>query len=211
MLQFITTLLLIKNYIKITFPNLDYHSIYRSLFCLFISISSCFTIFYHWETFKSNPLAYTLESYLINMFMIFYMGYDLIWIFVKKRFRLDLVIHHILCIICYYKFSSHILLTYYAINEVISAFNWISLIYPNYDWVVRILKLASILFVRLNVWINGFILMYNTDMFTTLIIFTLLFVSLDIYWVTIIVGNMMKNVAIKTVQYIKKNKHKLRG
>ena len=210
MLQFITTLLLIKNYIKIKFPNLDYHSIYRSLFCLFISISSCFTIFFHWKTFLSNPMAYTLESYLINMFMIFYMGYDLVWIFVKKRFRFDLVIHHVLCIICYYIYSSHILLTYYAINEVISAFNWISLIYPNYDWIVRILKLASILFVRLFVWINGLVLMHNTELFTTLLVITLLFISLDVFWITIIVGNMLKKVATKTVQYIKKNKHKLR-
>ena len=208
MLSIITTLLLIKNFIKIKFPDLDYHSIYRSLFCFFISTFSCFTIFINWDIFITDPLAYTLQSYIINTFMVVYMGYDLIWIFVKKRFRLDLFIHHILCLIGYIMYGQHILLTYYAINEIISAFNWVSLVFPNYDWVVRILKLISIIFVRLFVWINSLILMYNTEYFYIILIFMIGFISLDIFWITIIIGNMLKNIAIKTVQYIKKNKYK---
>jgi hypothetical protein len=119
---------------------------------------------------------------------------------------MDLFIHHVLCIIVYTKYSSNILLTYYAINEIISAFNWVSLIFPKYEWIIRILKLAAILFVRLFIWINGLVIMFNSELFTVLLCFTLLFVSLDIFWITIIIGNIIKSLAVKTVQYIKKNK-----
>ena len=206
MLPIITTLLLIKNYIKLKFPDLDYHSIYRSLFCFAISTLSCFTIFLEWNTFISDPMAFTLQSYLINTFMVVYMAYDLIWIFVKKRFRFDLFIHHVVCLIVYMNYRSHILLTYYAINEIISAFNWVSLVFPNFEWLIRILKLCSILFVRLIIWINGLVLMHNTEFFNIILVCTTLFLSLDIFWITVIIGNIFKNLAKKTIQYIKKNK-----
>ena len=71
------------------------------------------------------------------------------------------------------------------------------------------MKLTSIICVRSLIWINGLVLMHNTEYFYTLLLFTMLFVSLDIFWVTILVGNILKSTAVKTVNYIKKNKHKL--
>ena len=133
MIQLITPLLLIRKYIKEKYANLDYHSIYRSLFCLIISMYSSFIIYFNWDSFVQNPLITSYSSYLINISMLMYMIIDLGWMVINNKYRIDLFLHHILCLFVYLYYYDYMILTYYAINECLSAFNWISLIYPNYE------------------------------------------------------------------------------
>jgi hypothetical protein len=74
---------------KTKFINIDYHSIYRSFCCWLISISSSFIIFFNWDQFIENPMSYNIFSYLVNIFMLVYLGIDLIWIILKKKLRLE--------------------------------------------------------------------------------------------------------------------------
>jgi len=206
MLQFITSLVLVREYFKNKFNNLDYHSIYRSWFCLLISILSSCTMFINWDTFIENPLITNSFSYILNTFMIVYMGYDIICFLINEKLRIDLLCHHILCLIIFIFYREHLLLTFYSICEVISAFNWIGIIYPNYNWITRILRAGSIIFVRLWVWIFGLKIMYSTEYFNIILLYTIIFITLDMYWLSIIYNNFKKrNTVIQ--KYIKKYKN----
>jgi hypothetical protein len=208
MIHIATILLFIRNYIKYNFANIDYHSLYRSLFCLCITIFSSYTIFLNWDQFILNPECTSLLSYILNIFMLFYMLYDLIWIFIKRKFRLDLIIHHIFCLFIYYNYYSYMCVTYYIINECISAFNWVTIIFPNNNKLIKIInyyRLFSIIFIRFWIWLGGLYMFTNCFLYTTMCYSLIMFFSLDLYWTILIIKNLNKKIELPQ-KYVKINK-----
>ena len=79
------------------------------------------------------------------------------------------------------------------------------LIYPNYEHLIKVLRILLIIFVRLFIWIGGLILLQDTEIYFIASIITLLFFSLDIYWLSVTFINFNKKMIKITVKYIKKN------
>ena len=53
-------------------------------------------MFINWESFIENPLVTNNFSYILNTFMIVYMGYDIFCFLIDKNFRIDLLFHHLI-------------------------------------------------------------------------------------------------------------------
>ena len=201
MIEILTFLIIAREFIKNNFNKYDYHSIFRSFFCLSISTLSAIVCFIYWDALIANPLSYNVYSYIINTFVLIYMLYDIVYFIYKKKIRADLMFHHIVCAIIFLTYRRYFILTFVTIAEIISAFNWIGLIYPTYDYITKNLRLASILFVRLWLWLYSIVLLYNTSQFYFILALLSIFFGLDIYWLHVIHNNYYKRAA-----YIKKNK-----
>ena len=98
--------------------------------------------------------------------------------------------HHIICIILYGLCWDKILLSFCASGEILSAFNWIGIMYPKYEWSIKLFKLYSIIFIRFGIWIytlffiSKYVYLYWIGFF---ILF--FFICLDCYWICIIISN----------------------
>ena len=207
MLNFLLVILIFcRQFIKKNYSNKDYHSIYRSIYCMFITIFSLYQTYYNFTELKQFPLLKaTNTSLLINNFMFVYMIYDIWYFFYSKKVRYDLLLHHILCLIAFYNYKNYFFMTFGSIAEIISAMNWLSLIKKKYINITRYFRIFSIILVRLPIWLIFINLFKNTEYIYTSSICMLIFILLDIYWLNVIYINMNK---VYINNYIKINKIK---
>ena len=125
--------------------------------------------------------------------MLCYMLIDTGYFLYKQKYRAELMCHHIVCIGLYGFFYDKCILSFCACNEILSAFNWIGIIYPNLEWTSKFFRLYSILFIRLFVWVYTLFFLYNIKyVFELAFGFILIFIFLDIYWTWIIISNYLK-------------------
>lgn len=190
MLIYLFIIILLKTYFKSYYKKYDYHSLFRSFFCFGISTLSLLTTILYWNNLILNPFDSNWLSIHINKLMLTYMLYDTAYYIYSNKYRIDLLIHHIICIGFFGIYYNKLLLTFCSINEIISAFNWIGILYPNYSWIGKLIRLYSILFVRLFVWIYTLYFIHN-DIFIFYIglLFVSIFIGLDLYWISIILNN----------------------
>lgn len=196
-LMFIMTtiiILLFRKIIKKIFKNLDYHTLFRSFFCLFISTVSLAVSILNWDLLLTNPIGIDNLSLFVNNMMLSYMLVDTIYYLYKKKYRFELIFHHIICLFIYGFFVNRRILTFCAINEILSSYNWIGILYPNLEWISKLFRLYSIIFVRLFVWI--FVLVFLNQyqyIYQFALLFIFIFICLDIYWTWIIIKNYLKH------------------
>lgn len=206
MLNILTILMFCRQFIKKNFEDKDYHSIYRSIYCLLITIFSFYQTSCNWTELKQFPmLNATHSSLIINNFMFVYMIYDIWYFFYSKKIRYDLLFHHILCMIAFYNYKNYFIMTYGSIAEIISAMNWLSLINKKYNNLTRLFRIFSIIFVRLPLWFNIINLFSNTEYNILSIYIMAIFIGLDLYWLKVIYSNIYENYINN---YIKINKKK---
>jgi hypothetical protein len=204
MLNILTVLMFCRQFIKKNFSDKDYHSIYRSIYCLLITIFSFYQTNYNWKELKQFPMMNaTYSSLLINNFMFVYMIYDIWYFFYSKKIRYDLLFHHILCMIAFYNYKNYFIMTYGSIAEIISAMNWLSIINNKYNYLTRLFRIFSIIFIRIPLWLNIINLFKYTEYNISSCCIMSIFIGLDIYWLKIIYNNIFES---KLYKYIKINK-----
>lgn len=173
--------------------NLNAHSLFRSFFCFFISTLSMGSSIINWNHLITNPLDSTYLSTIINKLMLAYMIIDTGYFVLEKNIRLELLFHHMICIGLYGFFWDKSLLSFCSISEILSAFNWIGILYPNHEWSIKLFRLYAIIFIRLGVWIWTLGILSNHNYYYWIgIIFVFIFICLDCYWVWIIISNYLK-------------------
>ena len=191
-------IVIFKQIINNIFKNtINKHSLFRSFFCFFISsLSLCFSIYY-WSNLLSNSLEPTYLSSVINKLMFVYMLVDTFFISIIttdiKELRIELIFHHVICIGLYGLFYDKAILAFCALGEILSAFNWIGIIYPQHEWSVKLFRLYSILFIRFFVWIFTLVFLHQyLWLFWFGLLGVVIFVCLDCYWALIILSNYFK-------------------
>ena len=204
MLNFLTILVFCRQFIKKIFGNKDYHSIYRSFYCMFITIFSFYQTYFNWDKMKKNPLLEAnTSSLIINNFMFVYMIYDIWYFFYSKKIRYDLLFHHIICLIAFYYYKQYFFMTFGSMAEIISSVNWLSLINNKFTNFTRFFRMFSIILVRLPMWLTA-ITLFKDTIYTFISLFCMIiFILLDIYWLKVIYKNMNDK---RGINYIKKNK-----
>lgn len=190
MIIYLLFIILFKTFFKLHFKKYDYHSLFRSFFCFGISTLSLLTTVLYWNDLILKPFDTNWISIHINKLMLNYMIYDTLYYIYSKKYRIDLIIHHIICI-CFFGINyDKLLLTFCSINEIISSFNWIGILYPKYIWIGKFIRLYSILFIRFFVWLYTLYFIRNdTNIFYLGLIFISVFIGLDLYWIWIIISN----------------------
>lgn len=192
---------------KFKYSNTNTHSLFRSFFCLFISTGSMGICILNWDNLIQNPTGFNYYSSLINRLMFNYMLYDTIYFFYKKQYRLELLIHHLICAIIFGMYWDKFILTFCTINEILSGYNWIGLINNKFEWLTKLLKLYSLIFIRSGIWINTlFMLSKSKEYYQMGLIVIGIFVCLDLYWIGIILYNFFNST--KKNNKIKNNKIK---
>lgn len=192
--------------------NNESHQLFRSAFCFFIStLSIVFSIIY-WEYLISNSIETILLSTIINKLMFSYMLVDTLYIcydyYNKNNLRLELVLHHLVCLCLYGIFWDKAILSFCSSAEILSAYNWVGILFPQYEWTVKIFRLYSIILIRFFIWIFTLVFLRNYNyLFWFGFIFIMIFISLDCYWVWIIISNYTKYKTF-IVDKIKKNSKK---
>jgi hypothetical protein len=196
MIFFLGIIILYRFIIDYVFKNLviiNTHSLFRSFFCFFISTLSMGSSIINWNHLITNSLNPTYLSTIINKLMLAYMIIDTMYFIFEKNIRLELLFHHTICIGLYGFFWDKSILSFCSISEILSAFNWIGILYPNYEWSIKLFRLYAIIFIRLGVWICTLgILSKYTYYYWLGIIFILIFICLDCYWIWIIIANYIK-------------------
>lgn len=187
---------LIKNYfLKNTkkFNARDLHTLFRSFFCFFISnISLIFSIIY-WNKLINYPLEKKFFSSIINNLMLSYMIIDTGFFIINKETRIEIILHHVICIILFGFFDDKSILAFSSIGEMLSSFNWIAVLYPHHEWIVKLYKLYTIIFVRFFIWTFCLILINKYKWFNLLsYLIAIIFYLLDLYWASIIIFNFFK-------------------
>jgi len=90
MLNILTVLMFCRQFIKKNYSDKDYHSIYRSIYCLLITIFSLYQTNKNWKELKQFPMMNASHSsLLINNFMFVYMIYDIWYFFYSKKISHD--------------------------------------------------------------------------------------------------------------------------
>ena len=186
-------ILLFRKVIKKIFYKYEYHSLFRSFFCSFISTLSIGTSIINWNLLLTNPIDNNNLSLIINNLMLAYMIIDTSYYLIKKNYRVELILHHLICLFIYGFYRDKCILSFCSINEILSSFNWIGIIYPNLEWVSKLFRLYSIVFIRLFVWVFTLLFLYKLDfIFQFACGFIFAFICLDIYWSWIILSNYFK-------------------
>lgn len=118
---------------------------------------------------------------------------DTVYFVLEKNIRLELLFHHAICIGLYGFFWDKSILSFCSISEILSAFNWIGILYPNHEWSIKLFRLYAIIFIRFGIWIWTLgILSKHTYYYLVGFIFVLIFICLDCYWAWIIISNYLK-------------------
>lgn len=171
------------------------HALFRSFFCFIIStLSLCFSIC-HWSHLLVNSLESTYFSSIINKLMLAYMLVDTTFITMgdAKELRIELIFHHAICIGLYGLFNDKAILAFCALGEILSSFNWIGIIYPQYEWSVKLFRLYSILFIRFFVWTFTLVFLHQYYwLFWFGFMSVIIFFAIDCYWTWIILSNYLK-------------------
>lgn len=217
LLFYLTIIVIFKQIINNIFKNtVNKHSLFRSFFCFFISsLSLCFSICY-WHHLLLNSLEPTYLSFIINKLMLAYMLVDTFFITRTNvtELRIELIFHHAICIGLYGLFYDKAILAFCALGEILSAFNWIGIIYPQHEWSVKLFRLYSILFIRFFVWVFTLVFLHQyLWLFWFGLFAIMIFVCLDCYWIWIILSNYFKykkyiggKIISKTKKIISKTK-----
>jgi hypothetical protein len=198
-LIYLGIIFLFKYTVDIFFKKINNsHTLFRSFFCFFIStLSLCFSI-YNWSYLLSNSLDPTYLSTIVNKLMLSYMLIDTFYLTKNiKEIRIELIFHHIICIGLYGLFYDKSILAFCALGEILSAYNWIGIIYPQYEWSVKLFRLYSIVFIRSFVWTFTMVFLYQyryqyNYIFLFGFISVLIFLALDCYWAGVIIVNYLK-------------------
>lgn len=196
LLFYLAIIVIFKQIINNIFKNtVNKHSLFRTFFCFFISsLSLCFSI-YHWQHLLSNSLEPTYLSFIINKLMLSYMLVDTFFITTTdvKELRIELIFHHAICIGLYGLFYDKAILSFCALGEILSSFNWIGIIYPQYEWSVKLFRLYSIIFIRFFVWVFTLVFLRQyLVLFWFGLLGVIIFFALDCYWAWIILSNCFK-------------------
>ena len=85
--------------------------------------------------------------------------------------------------------------------------NWLSLINKKYNYLTRLFRIFSIIFIRIPLWLNIINLFKNTEHNISSSYIMSIFIGLDIYWLKIIYNNIYEN---KIKKYIKINKKEIK-
>lgn len=182
--------LMISNLFK---KKQDLHSLFRSFFCFFISMMSLFFSINNWNILIQNPLQTTQLSLIINKLMFSYMLFDTIYFIQSNTIRIELIFHHIICLLLYGLCYDKSILSFCALGEILSAFNWIGILYPKYEWTVKLFRLYSILFIRFYVWFFTLFFLSNYKfLYWFALVMVIIFICLDCYWSWIIITNLLK-------------------
>lgn len=202
MILYLILVIFLKLLINKYFANInENHSLFRSFFCFFISTLSLFNSVIEWNNLITNPVGFTYLSTIINKFMLSYMLVDTLYFISIKNMRVELLLHHIICIILYGLFYDKAILSFCACAEILSAFNWIGILYPKIEWTNKLFRLYSIIFIRIFIWFYTMFFMLDYAFYNYLTIyFCIIFICLDCYWALIIIANYYKYEKI-----IKKN------
>ena len=195
LLKYIIQIIIFRKIIKLLFANYDYHTLFRSFFCLFISSFSFIASIYNWDKLLTNPFESNYLSLIINNLMISYMLIDTGYFLFKQNYRMELIFHHVICIGFYGFYNDTGILSFCAGCEILSAFNWVGIIFPNLEWTSKLFRLYSILFIRLFIWVYTLVFLSNIkNIFLLAIGFggVSCFILLDIYWTWIIIKNYFK-------------------
>lgn len=183
---------IINNYFS---KKIDTHSLFRSFFCFFISTLSIFFSINNWNNLLIKPLESTNLSIIINQLMLAYMLVDTFYycLILNKNIRKELILHHIICICLYGIFYDKLVMSFCSLGEILSAFNWIGIIYPKYEWTIKLFRLYSILFIRFFVWTFTLVFLYKyTYLFWLGLVGVITFICFDCYWIYIILLNYIK-------------------
>lgn len=169
------------------------HSLFRSFFCFFIStLSLCFSI-YNWSYLLTSSLESSHLSIIINKLMLAYMIIDTLYLITNKELRIELIFHHGVCIGLYGFFYDKSIMAFCALGEILSSYNWIGIMYPQYEWTIKLFRLYSILFIRFFVWTFTLVFLYHHYWFYWFgFIGVIVFLTLDFYWAGIIILNYLK-------------------
>lgn len=194
MLYHIGFIIILKFLIKYIFVNSN-HALFRSLFCLFISCFALIISAIYLQDIINNPIHNSITnyySYNINKFMMSYLSFDLLYFtYYNQLFsRIELTFHHIICLFILFFYSNSNLITLCTICEILSAFNWIGLLFPAFEYLCKYIRIFCILFVRFPIWFIVFLII-PFNIFYYLLLFT--FISLDIYWLYIMYINYIQH------------------
>lgn len=193
MIIYFLILFILRKLIKNIFRKKEYHTIFRSFFCLFISTFSIGISVLNWKHLMTTPLEPNYYFCIINKFMLSYMLIDTLYFVSMQQYRIELMIHHILCLLLYGFNLNKSILAFCAINEILSSFNWVGIIYPKFEWMSKLFRLYSIIFIRLFVWIYTLVFLYPFTYYYQIALFIIfIFISLDFYWTWIIISNYFK-------------------
>ena len=189
-LIYVFNIFFFRKIIKSLFKNYDYHSLFRSFCCFIISLLSIGISLINWNLLLLNPLEKTDYSVICNKIMLAYIIVDTSYLIFTDNKRKELILHHIICFIVYFILWDKFILSFLAINEILSSFNFMSILNPKYDFFNKIFKLYSIIFIRLFVWLYTLLFLSKYPIyFIITIILVSIFVCLDCYWASIIISN----------------------
>jgi len=196
MIQYILCLIIFQRIIKYFFSDKDYHGIYRSFFCLFITIYGTIISYTHWNIILNAPDFENKYTNFNRDIFLSYLIFDIIYMCIKMDFRIDLIFHHLECFHVYYFKGNCILTTFLVTGEILSAFNWLNLINYKLTSLNRLLRLLSIIFVRSFLWIFTIYHIYITPctIRTYTLVNTPIFILLDIYWLSVMYGNIINKL-----------------
>jgi len=208
MISYLFLVILFKLIINKYFVDIqDNHSLFRSFFCFFISSLSLFNTIINWNYLMITPLETTNLSLIINKLMFSYMLVDTTYFVISKTIRIELILHHIVCMVFYGLFYDKSILAFCSTAEILSSFNWIGILYPKLEWSIKLFRLYSIVMIRLFIWLYTLFLVakytYYYKIATIVIIF---FISLDCFWASIIISNYFKHKTFIKKKIISKSK-----
>jgi hypothetical protein len=193
MIIYFLIIFLFRKLIKYIFKKKDYHTIFRSFFCLFISTLSMGISVFNWKHLINTPLEPNQYFICVNKFMLVYMLIDTGYFIYANQYRLELMIHHIICLMLYGFNLNKSILGFCAINEILSAFNWVGIIYPKFEYMSKLFRLYSIIFIRLFIWIYTIVFLSSCPAYFYIGLFLIfIFMSLDCYWTWIIISNYFR-------------------
>jgi len=197
-------IILFKFMINKLFRNIqDLHSLFRSFFCFIISTLALFYSVSEWNNLIINPLTPTFLSLSINKLMLSYMLIDTGYFILNKKIRIELIFHHVICIGLYGLYYDKGILAFCTCAEILSAFNWIGILYPELEWSIKLFRLYSIISIRLYIWIfTLFFLFKYTFLYWFAFIMVIIFICLDCYWIWIIISNYFKYKSFFLKKYI---------
>ncbi len=133
--------------------------------CLFMSALCCVSM-YNWYNYSLfDPISNDIYTpyYQNSLFMLFYIGWDTYHMTFGKNkhilFRIDLIIHHLVCFIIFQSFINHmpLQLSSYTMMECMSLMNYT---WRNNPRLLNIYRTICIVMIRIPL-ISWYIIYYN--------------------------------------------------
>ena len=197
-------LLFIFNRFVYYFPNLKKYkksiklSFYRSFLCLYFFLHSLELVLNNYKKGIKSPITYKNKNFdIITNLFISYLILDLIIIFKEKNIRLDLILHHLMClfVFIYQKTINHcnyliVILLMAELISVVSAIDLLSKQDKNIKLSLKLKKFRIFIinYLRIPIWLFTIfnIILHNKDcnkfeIFTG-IVGQIGMLCLDFYW-----------------------------